>query len=713
MGTPSYMAPEQAAGQTGTVGPATDVYALGALLYELLTGRPPFRAATSGQTLYQVLHDEPVAPTRFQPSVPRDLETICLKCLRKEAAKRYLNAAVLADDLRRFLEGRPITARRSRLWERLGKWARRRPAAAALVLVSGLAGLILAIGGYRYQRDLERHNQELTAANLAIGQERDEAEQQRKQALENLVHAADAVDQMLRRLGFDRLGRVPKMDPTRAELLEDAVRFYDRLLAAHPGDPGHRFLEPALRLMQANTYVQSAFLQRQLGQLAQARARFDKALDLVTELRCEASNLSATAPLLRSRALLEVTFPGIDQKLLSTPSGILSCLQCQVYEARASVWTDLRDLKRARADLEASLAVREEQLALQPEEPAYHRFIAFTCMNLAVISRGDNKPEQVKLYLTRARREAEELVRQQPDNREYTFLLGWALRQLGIFCFENGERPQAVPLLEKALETLRKAADANSGLEQQVELGSCWRNFGWVLHHQGDLDRAVEAYREALAIRARLTREHPEMWEFAQELGLDLYCLGQLHADKRELEPAVESFARALDTLDRIVANPLAAAQARETLRKVLAGRSDALLQLKRYPDALKDLDRAITLADGEQRARIRLVRAIALAHSGDHRRAVEEIEAMLGEPSFPANDVYDAACVFALATGQETDRDTAEQYAQRALQLLTQAQGAGFFKAADRRGLLDNDPDLAAVRPRKDFESLRTKVKE
>jgi WD40 repeat protein len=132
LGTPSYMAPEQARADKGAIGPATDVYALGAILYELLTGRPPFKADSATATLQQVVTDDPVPPARLNPRVPRDLETICLRCLQKEPRGRYATAADLAADLGRFLHHEPIRARRVGPIGRLARWAQRHPGTAAL-----------------------------------------------------------------------------------------------------------------------------------------------------------------------------------------------------------------------------------------------------------------------------------------------------------------------------------------------------------------------------------------------------------------------------------------------------------------------------------------------------------------------------------------------------------------------------------------------------
>ena len=163
LGTPSYMAPEQASGRLAEIGPATDVYALGAILYELLTGRPPFKAATVLETLDLVRQAEPVPVRQLQPRCPRDLETISLKCLQKDPARRYGSAQELAEDLQRFLAGEPIRARPIGWLGRTARWVKRKPAVAALAAVCVLAGVALLGLGFWFSAEMGSARAELKA----------------------------------------------------------------------------------------------------------------------------------------------------------------------------------------------------------------------------------------------------------------------------------------------------------------------------------------------------------------------------------------------------------------------------------------------------------------------------------------------------------------------------------------------------------------------
>lgn len=289
VGTPAYMAPEQAAGQRMQIGPPTDVYALGVILYEMITGRLPFLGATPLETMLQVLHHEPAPPRRLMPTIPCDLETICLKCLEKDPARRYQTAGELADELERFLLGEPIRARPVSWVVRSLKWARRNPVAATLsaVLILVVLGSLVTLAILYTRAEDARHRQFELA--VVAQQQRDAAQR----ALEELERANIGSQAIAEFFFQDLLGAVrPDRSGGRAsvtflEALEQAEkRLSERF-------QGRSYFEGAVRNALANAYA--------------ALDLHDKALEhFQRDLELRGKGASATERRLRARILANI-----------------------------------------------------------------------------------------------------------------------------------------------------------------------------------------------------------------------------------------------------------------------------------------------------------------------------------------------------------------------------------------------------------------------
>ena len=229
VGTPAYMSPEQAAGEPDAAAAAADVYALGAVLFRLLTGRPPFECDDTLAMLQAVRFEEPPRPSSLRPGVPKDLEAVCLKCLEKDPARRYETAAALADDLGRYLDGTGVAARRASLPERSVRWAKRRPAAAALVAVVLLAAVGAAAGGLHYSARLRDQRDELRV--MLTRAERAEADSR-----ELAATLARRLNDLTQERTVEELTRAIEADPRPVALAQRGDAYlllgdYDRALA--------------------------------------------------------------------------------------------------------------------------------------------------------------------------------------------------------------------------------------------------------------------------------------------------------------------------------------------------------------------------------------------------------------------------------------------------------------------------------------------------
>lgn len=559
MGTPSYMSPEQALGESDRIRAATDIYSLGALLYEFLTGRPPFGAASLGATLRQVILDDVVSPQALNSQVPRDLNTICLKCLEKDPARRFDSAEELGAELDRFLRGEPIRSRPITTTERLLKWSRRHRAATALIVVSALALAGLLIGGFwhqtRLQTELNRSGRLFTGG----------------QALAEWVlfeHTAD-------------LARLPGNTEARGRLAERLLSYLDELSEDAKAD---------LRLQAdiASAYERVAQVQGDphhfnLGRVEDALATYDKALAIRAQLRARRYPVALRAAV--QHAKCRMARGGILFALKREDEALKEYRQClqelqrlekahprdrELALALAAIAGRLGSHLQQRFELDEALALHRESLRAlashaESADPRLLLPLATAHGRLGKIleQRGDLKA--ARREYERMREHVQDAVNQDQTDVVAKYTLSGALIAAGDMDTREGHTEDAIASYARAVALRRAIADADpNNRAARLSLATALERLAGGYELQKAFPKALEPLTELLEITRALYVLNRGDADLQRSLWIRLDAQGRARMRLGDLDGATRSFREALQTAERLVAEHPLRAQDRQ-----------------------------------------------------------------------------------------------------------------------------------------------------
>ncbi|HTE06063.1 MAG TPA: protein kinase, partial [Planctomycetota bacterium] len=609
MGSLAWMSPEQVRGEHAGLDARTDVYSLGATLYELLTLRSPFTGGDTEATRQRILQGQLIPLRDLNAAVPRDAETVCLHAMDVERERRYAGAGDFAADLDNVLALRPVSARRPGAMHKARRWAQRNPARA----VASLLGAVLLVGGpagygvleSRAAAEQRRLNDELTLGREELQRSLAEATRQREASERGYKRTLTAIDQMLWQVGSEDLRDLPGFEDTRIALLERALSFYRELASEQPGDT-------VPRLEHART-------QRSIADILLELERRDEAAALFAEVVATLRELHAAEP--------------GDVVARHMLAGCLSQVGIMQQQGQR--------LDAARATLGESLALLEELVARPEPDPSWLRDHAVVCVNLAQLANdsGDDE-EELRLDL-RAIDTGTRLVAEHPESLDYAVQLAAALKNAATAGLALGHVEESESRHRTAwamLARLRIAHPRDRAL--RTELVECATNFGLMLMSRPDRTEALAVLREGLAAAASLAQDFPRDPVYrknAAAIGLNLSA--ELGNQKRfaEAAPLIEDSCAQLAGL---VADEPDSVEYGYFLGAALSVASGMHLSLG---------DRARALSEaGESVARLRAVRA-ALGDS-------TEVAGQLASALFQRADVERASRTFpvALATCEE-----------------------------------------------------------
>jgi len=538
LGTFRYMSPEQAAGKRGTVDHRADIYALGATLYECLTLQPAISGQTRDEVLSQVATVDPVSPRRIDKTIPMELETIVLKALAKRSEERYGTAQELADDLRRFLEDKPIRARRPSLPDKLRKWARRHQ---SIMRAAGVFVFLAVVG--------------LVVSLLVITRQRNEAEARRHEADVRRRQTLRAADEMYTTFAESWLSRQPGMEALEKEFLLKALRLYEEVAQENSGNPEIRF-------ESAKAFRRVADINYKLGLLAKAQDAFEQAVDRIQKLSADfpANNEYAQELALahNNRANVERDEGRLGQaedsyqqarrlfeNLVETAPHVPEYRDglAGVESNRGIVLTALGRVKDAELAYGRALALLEEAAMASPQMPTYRYDFAGCLNNMANLLVSTCRFQEAEILLRRALPIRQKLAAEYPTFPAYRQALAASHASFGSLLLATGKCADAQAECRQSVAIIdRLSADFPAIPSYRQQRASHLASLGCVLSAEGRPKEAKELLCKSLTLQAKLSDEYPTIPEYRRALARGLELLGGLLFQDGKKPEAAKTF---------------------------------------------------------------------------------------------------------------------------------------------------------------------------